>query len=97
MKMNKEELRNWFKDKEIRTWRRALFLLYREGEMSNLVLAAILGADQRSVRRTLSKLQLGSKPMVILKNHKWLITSWGIESVEYGQKNGKYPVISRGR
>ena len=95
--MNKEELRNWFRGKEIRIWRRALFLLYHEGEMSNLGIADILGVDQRGVRRTLSKLQISSPTMVILKDHKWHITSQGIEAVEHGQKNGRYPVIVRGR
>ena len=97
MNLDREELHNWFKDKKIRVWRRAVFLLYHEGEMSNLEIADTLGADQRGVRRTLSKVQMGTSPHVIFKNHKWVITSQGITVVEYGQKNDKYPILVRGR
>ena len=97
MNLDREELRNWFKDKKIRVWRRAVFLLYHVGKMSNLEIADTLGADRRGVRRTLSKVQMGNPPHVIFKNHKWVITSQGITGVEYGQKNGKYPILVRGR
>ena len=97
MNLNKEELRKWYENKEIRVWRRAVFLLYHEGEMSNREIADTLGADRRGVRRTLSKVQMGQPHQVIFKNHKWSITPHGITIVEYGQKNGKFPIIIRGR
>ena len=96
MEMNKEEIYNWLKNKEIRGWRRALFLIYMEGEISNMEVAAILNIDKRSVRRTLTKLQGGGRPLVELKDdHKWHIAPAGIRNVEYGQKHDKYPVKVR--
>ena len=96
MERNKEEIYNWLRNKDIRVWKRALFLIYMEGEISNGDVANSLSVDIRNVRRTLTKLQGSSHPLVELKDdHKWHITPVGIENVEYGQKHDKFPVKER--
>ena len=94
--MNKEEIYNWLKNKDLKVWKRALFLIYMEGEISNKDVANILGTDIRSVRRTLTKLQITQPSLVKLEeDHKWHIAPGGIEKVEYGQKHDKFPIKAR--
>jgi len=89
--MNKEDIRKWLKNKDVRVWKRALYLLYEEDELLNMEVATTIAADQRGVRRVLTKLQLDSL-VEFKKDRRWHITPQGIKKVEHDQKRGDMPI-----
>ncbi|PNX49793.1 MAG: hypothetical protein BV457_00485 [Thermoplasmata archaeon M9B1D] len=87
--MTLEELRKWVKNKQIRIWRRALFLLYSDGSLSLSEISYDLNADRSGVERQLKKMAIDH--WVRRKNHKWEITDTGITKVKNDQKYGSMP------
>ena len=92
--MTFKELRRWILNKNIRVWRRALFLLYDEEELPLMQISQALNSDPSGVERQLKKMQIDH--WVKREIHKWRITETGIKKVRNDQKYGSMPIRKRG-
>ena len=87
--MTLKELSKWIKNKKIRIWRRALFLLYSDGSLSLSDISDDLDADRSGVERQLKKMAIDHWVKRI--DHRWHITNTGVSKVENDQRYGSIP------
>ena len=91
MRMTREEIDRWIRNKKIRVWRRALYVLYDEEPIPLYLISEILDADPAGTERQLKKMAIDR--WVKRKNHKWYITKTGLNKVEKDQKYGTTPIL----
>ena len=94
MLLTQEEINYWLKNKNIRVWRRALYLLYTEEPLPLYSISETLSTDPAGTERQLKKMQIDH--WVVRKNHKWHITSTGERKVENDKKYGTMPILKWG-
>ncbi|MCK4347301.1 MAG: MarR family transcriptional regulator [Thermoplasmatales archaeon] len=92
--MTPEEIDKWWRDKKIRVWRRALYLLHESGPLSLYEISDILNADPSGTERQLKKMEIDH--WVKRKDHTWHITNTGITKVMNDQKYGSMPTLKWG-
>ena len=68
MQMTLEELRKWMRNKNIRIWRRALYLLYEDSPLSLSNISIDIDSDPSGNERQLKKMEIDH--WVKRKNHK---------------------------
>ena len=95
MWLTQEEILYWLKNKNIRVWRRALYLLYTEEPLPLYSISEKLGTDPAGTERQLKKMQIDH--WVVRKDHKWSITNTGERKVQNDQKYGKMPILKWGK
>ena len=89
MKMTLEELRKWIRNKNVRIWKRSLYLLYEDGPLSLSDISTDLDSDPSGNERQLKKMAINH--WVKREKHKWYITETGVNKVEAYQKFGTMP------
>jgi predicted transcriptional regulator len=94
MRLTRKEISYWLIDKNIRVWRRALYLLYTDDPLPLAAISDILGTDPAGTERQLKKMQIDR--WVVRKNHKWYITNTGERKVEHYKKYGSMPILKLG-
>jgi len=95
MLLTREEISYWLKNKNIRVWRRALYLLSDEGPLPLAFISDTLDTDPAGTERQLKKMRIDY--WVVRKNHKWNITNTGERKVENDKKYGSMPILKLGR
>lgn len=94
MLLRNEEISAWLRNKNIRVWRRSLYLLHSEGPLSLYAISNMLNTDPAGTERQLKKMQIDHWVKRI--NHKWNITNTGERKVENDQKYGTMPILKWG-
>jgi hypothetical protein len=93
--MTADETYDWCRDKQVRVWRRALYIVWEIGPLPLYEISEILDADPSGTERALKKMAIDH--WVKRKNHKWEITNTGEKKVLNDQKYGSIPTRKWGK
>ena len=93
-----EKIKAWLRNKNVRQWKRVLFLLCETGESMNTQdVASKIGGNYNSVYRVLKKMRISSSISEVKRISKgrtrliWKITNHGMNEVRRAQKNHVIP------